>query len=156
VLELHVHLRQGLLHMLNMLARHLHQVVAMPHQRAHGTHLALRTKRRMQQTHGMPLLDPLTLVKVGSFTRHVLHIPRIHQTRLYAVPLHRLIHRNPVHSGGFHRHCRHSTAHQPFGHLVQIAGERPASTDRMVIAIRRHGYVDLSGSDIDAGRIRLK
>ncbi len=49
MLELHVHLRERLLHVLHMLAGHHDQVVAMPHQRPYGAHLAIRPERRMQQ-----------------------------------------------------------------------------------------------------------
>jgi hypothetical protein len=32
MLDLHIHLRQGFVHMLDMLIAHLHQVTAVPHQ----------------------------------------------------------------------------------------------------------------------------
>jgi hypothetical protein len=39
---------------------------------------------------------------------------------------------------------------------MQIAGEGIALADGMVIPVCWHGYVDLSGPDIDAPGIRLK
>jgi len=35
----------------------------------------------------MQMLNPLTLMKIGALSRHVLHVPRIHQTRFDAVLL---------------------------------------------------------------------
>jgi hypothetical protein len=40
--------------------------------------------------------------------------------------------------------------------LAQIAGEGVTLADGMVIPIRRYGDIDLPGSNIDAGRMRLK
>ena len=48
MLELHIHLRERFLHVLYMLAGHLHQVVAMPHQRTYRAHFAIRTERHVQ------------------------------------------------------------------------------------------------------------
>jgi hypothetical protein len=45
---------------------------------------------------------------------------------------------------------------QPFGHLVQIAGEGPALAYRMIIPIRSYSYVNLPGTNVDPGRIWLK
>ena len=104
----------------------------------------------------MRILYPLAFVEIGALARHVFHVARIDQTRLDAVLFQHVVNRNPVHSGGFHRRCGHATTHQPFRHLVRIDRERRALADGMVIPVRRHGYVDLSGSDIDAGRIRVK
>ena len=133
-----------------------HQIVAVPHQRTYRAHLAIRPEGRMQQSHRMQMLDPLAFVKIGALARHVFHVPRIHQARLDAVLLQHVVHRNPVHSGGLHRCCGDATTDQPFGHLVQIAGEGLALADGMLIPVRRHGDVDLPGSNIDAGRMRLK
>src|SRR5712691_11095642 len=156
VLKLHIHLRERLLHVLHMLTGHLHQIVAVPHERAHGTHFALWTERRMQQAQRVQMLDPLALVEIGAFARHVFHVPRIYQTRLDAMPLHSLIHWHPIHPGGLHRHRGDSTTHQPFRHLVQITGESPAPADGMWVPVWRHSYVDLPGPDVDSTRIRLK
>jgi hypothetical protein len=151
-----VHLRQGFLHVLDMLAGHLHQIVAVPHQRTHRAHIPIRAERGMQQSHRMQILDPLALMKIRALTRHVLHIPRIHQTRLDAVLLQHVVDGNPINPSGLHRRRGDATAHQPFGHLVQIAGEGFALSHRMLVPSRRYGHEDLPGPDVDAGRIRLK
>ena len=90
-------------------------------------------------------------MEIGAFARHVFHIPRIRQTRLDSVPLHRVINRNPIRPGGLHGCPSDAATHQPRGHLVEIPGKGPARADGMVIPVRWHGHEDLSGSDIDAG-----
>jgi hypothetical protein len=144
------------LHMLNVLARHHDHVVAMPHQRPYGANLAIWPERCMQQAQRMQLLDPLAFMKIGALSRHVFHVPRIHQTWLDSVLLQHVVHRNPIHSGGLHGCCGDATTDQPFGHLMQISSEGLALANRMGIPVRRHGHEDLSGSDVDARRIRLK
>jgi hypothetical protein len=104
----------------------------------------------------MQMLDPLALVKIGALARHILHVPRIHQARLDAMLFQHVVNRNPVHAGGLHRRRGNATMDQPFGHLAQIAGEGVTLADGMVILIRRYGDIDLPGSNIDAGRMRLK
>ena len=156
MLELYVHLSERLLHMLDMFARHHDHIVAMPHQRPYCADLRIRTERRMQQAQRMQLLDPLAFMKISALARHVLHIPRVHQTRFNSVLLQHVVHRNPIHASRLHRCRGDATTDQPFGHLVQIAGERFALADRMLIPLRRHGHKDLSGSDVDASGVRLK
>ena len=115
--------------MLHMLACHLDQVVAVPHQGTYRTHLAIGTEGRMQQSHRMQMLNPLALVKVGAPARHILHVPRIYQARLDAVLLKHVVHRNPVNSSRFHRRRSDATTDQPVSHLVQIAGKGLALPD---------------------------
>ena len=71
------------------------------------------------------------------------------------MPLHRIIHRNPIHARGLHCHRGDATTDQPFGHLVQVARESPALAHGIVVPVRRYRNVDLPGSDIDACRIRV-
>jgi hypothetical protein len=51
VLDLHIHLGQRLVHMLDMLAGHFDQFGAVPHQAPHGAYIALRPKCRAQQSY---------------------------------------------------------------------------------------------------------
>ncbi len=102
------------------------------------------------------MLNPLTFMKIGALARHVLHIPRVHQTWFDSVLREHIVHRNPIDAGGFHGCRRDATTYQPFGHLMQIAGESRALPHRIGVPIRRHCHEDLSGSDVDAGCIRLK
>src|SRR4030095_9831249 len=98
----------------------------------------------------MQMLNPLAFMKIGALPRDVLHVSRIHQTRLDPVSFQHVVHRNPIHSSGLHCRRGDATIHQPFGHLVQIAGEGLALSDGMLIPVHRHGYIDLSGSDVYA------
>jgi hypothetical protein len=57
VMNLHIHLRQRFLHMLDMLVGHLHQIVAVPRQRPHCADIAVGSKGRSQQSHRMQKLQ---------------------------------------------------------------------------------------------------
>jgi hypothetical protein len=61
-MDLHIHLRQGFMDVLDMLVGHLHQIVAVPHQRPHRAYLAVRPECRPQQSHRMQKLQPLAFV----------------------------------------------------------------------------------------------
>ena len=134
VMDLHIHLRQRFVHMLDMLAGHLHQIVAVPHQRPHCAYLAFRPECRSQQSHRMQKLQPLAFVPVGAPPRHIFHAPGVHQTRLHPVLLQHIVERNPVHPGGFHRHRGDATTHQPLGHSsrssVKVANTRTGFSSR--------------------------
>ena len=80
VMDLHIHLRQRFVHVLDMLARHLYQFGAVPHHRPYRAHIALRPKCRAQQPHRMQKLQPLAFVPVRAPPRHVFHAAGVHQT----------------------------------------------------------------------------
>src|SRR5450432_1922432 len=102
----------------------------------------------------MQMLNPLALVKVGTFAGYILHVARIDQARPYAVLFQYVVHRNPVDASGLHRGRSDAATHQPFSHLAQIAGEGLALANRMVIPVRRYDNINLPSSNIDARGIR--
>ena len=110
----------------------------------------------MQQSHRMQVLNPLALMKVRAFARHILHVSWIHQTRLNAVFFQHVVDGNPVDSCRFHRHGGDAAALQPFRHFAQVAGESIVPADAMIVPVRRHGDKDLPRSDVDACRARME
>jgi len=77
-MNLHIHLRQGFVHELDMLAGHFHQVATVPHQRPHRAYVPVRSKGRPQQSHRMQELQPLAFVPAGAPPRHVFHAAGVH------------------------------------------------------------------------------
>jgi hypothetical protein len=102
------------------------------------------------------MLNPLTLMKIGALFRHVLHVPRIHQTRFDAMLLQDVVHRNPIHTVDSIAAVVTPQRTSPVRHLMQIFSECLALPHRVGVSIRRYCHEDLSGSDVDASRIRLK
>ena len=56
MLDLHIHLGQRLVHVLDVLVGHHHLVAPMPHQGSHRAYLRVRPKGRSQQSYRMQKL----------------------------------------------------------------------------------------------------
>src|ERR1035438_3694399 len=104
----------------------------------------------------MQKLQPLAFVPVRAPARHVFHPTSIHQTGFHTMLFQHFVWRNPVHSRALHRHRRNAATHQPPRHCLQVFGKRRKHSNWIFIPVRRHGYKDLPGTDIDAARIRLQ
>jgi len=65
VVELEVHLTQGVLHVLGMSGGILHQSVAVSEQGAHGAHRLRRAEGGVQEAHGVEVLEPLAVLNVA-------------------------------------------------------------------------------------------
>src|SRR6266496_4475612 len=149
VMDLHIHLRQGFGHVLNMLAGHLHQIAAVPHQRPYRAYLTVRSKCRAPQSHRMQTLQPLAFVPIGAPPRYVFHATSVHHAGLHPVLLQHIAGRNPVHPRALHGCRGDATTHQPLRHFLQIFGEGCEYPHRMLIAVRWHGYKDFPRTDIN-------
>jgi hypothetical protein len=77
MMDLQIHLGEGFVHVLDVLGRHLHQLLSMAHNGAHGAHWVLRPESGAQQAHRMQKLNPLALMPVGAASRYVLHVARV-------------------------------------------------------------------------------
>ena len=51
-----------------------------------------------------------------------------------------IVERNPIDSGGFHRHSSDSTTHQPSGHFLQIRREGREYPHRKGTVFQRHPF----------------
>ena len=155
VMDLHIHLRQCFVHVLDVLAGHLHQIPAVPHQRPHRAYISVRSKCGAQQSYRMQKLYPLAFVPVRAPPWHVFHATGIHQTWLDPVLFQHIVGRNPVNPRALHGYRRDATTHQPMGHCLQVLGERRKYTHRLLVPLGRHGYKDFPCPDVDSGGIRL-
>ena len=81
----------------------------------------------------MQMLDPLAFMKIRALSRHIFHVPRIHQTRFDPVLFQHVVHWNPIHTRGLHSRAGDATDHQPIGHLLQISGKCSAPPNRIRI-----------------------
>lgn len=82
VVNLQVHLVQGLLHVLEMKSGHLNEVVTMAPQRTHSADLIVRTEGAAQESDGMKVLYPLAILNISFSTRHVLDVMGINQAHV--------------------------------------------------------------------------
>jgi hypothetical protein len=118
LVQLQIHLLQGLLHQLNLHRGPLHQVLAVSPVATQHTDRIGRAKRPCQHPVGMQLLKPLAILHVGLAARQVLGLAGIHQVDLDPVLLQHLHDRNPVHPGRFDGHRGHATRLEPLGHRL--------------------------------------
>ena len=77
--QLHIHLREHLLHPLDVPRCRLHQVIALPPVCPHRADLLRGPERIAQQTVGVQLHQPLALLHVALAAREILRVARIDQ-----------------------------------------------------------------------------
>jgi hypothetical protein len=70
--------------MLHMRRTMLHEISPMTEIGAQGTHIAIWSKRPGEQSQGMQLLEPLTVLHVGFASWHMLDMATIDQRQLQA------------------------------------------------------------------------
>ncbi len=151
VMDLEIHLIERLVNVLDMPAALAHERVAMAPERAHAAHLGRRTESRAQQTNGVEVLQPLAIHHVGLAAGHVLHVAGVDQADLDLYLFKHLGQRDPINTRRFHRDGLDPEGLQPGDERVQILGKGGEAAHRIGREGRRHGGVDLSGSDVGAG-----
>src|SRR5215831_199461 len=153
--QLHVHLRQHLLHTLDVPPRALHQVVPLPPVSPQPANLLRRSERVAQQTIGVQLHQPLTLLDVGLLTRQILRVSRVHQVHFEPGFLQNVVHRSPVHPRGLHSDGANATLLQPRRHFFQFHRGASKLPYRPAIPRRGHGHIVGFVADIDPRGIRM-
>src|ERR1035438_8371079 len=112
-MNLKVHLVQSLLHVQDVLGRHLNQAAAMSPERAYGTDESRWPKAGAEQSNGVEVLEPLTIGYVCLPARNVLYVLCVDQIDLESARLQDLINRNPVHARRLHRDRMNPALFQP-------------------------------------------
>src|SRR6266446_434186 len=101
VLQLEVHLREGFLHMLDVLAGIGEEHGALAEVTAQHADLVRRPERTSQQAKGMEALNPLTVMHVAFGPAFdFLDLLRVDQEHLEATRLEQLKERDPIDPGG--------------------------------------------------------
>ena len=121
MLELHVHLAEGLLDVLNMVRGVADQHGALSQVAPQAPNLGLGPEGPRQQSIGVQLLQPLAVQHVGLATRYILDPPGVHQHHLKSPVLQDSEQRYPVDPGGLHDHALDLTVGEPVGQSVQVS-----------------------------------
>ena len=156
VLELHVHLGQRLLHMLDMMGRVLHQHGPLSQVAAQTPDLRVGPKGSRQQSIGVQLLQPLAVQHVGLAAGHVLDAPRVYQHHLEPTLFEHPEQRYPVHAGGLHDHGLHAALRQPVRQAIQIRRKAGELAHRRLRAVRRHRHEMAGGAHVDSRRVQVQ
>src|SRR6267378_5193857 len=99
--QLHVHFRERMLHVLNLLAGGASQNLALPQVAAQYPQLLLGSEGIGKQSISVQPLHPLAVWNVSLLSRHVFGITRIDHDRLEASVLEQIIEHYPVVARGF-------------------------------------------------------
>ena len=96
MVELKIHLRQGLLHMLDVRGRVLQQTLALTHVGSQLRNLSFGSKAGSQQSIRMEPLQPLRIADIGLASRHVLGVTRVDKKHGEPPCIEKLENRNPI------------------------------------------------------------
>ncbi len=155
VLELDVHLRQSLLHMLDVVGGVGDQHRALAQVAAQHADLVIGPEGAREQPKGVKLLDPLTVHHVTLAAGNTLQTVGIDEQNLEAVLLEDLEQRDPVDTCRLHRDRLDAVIFQMPGQLVEILGEGTELLDGLFPPPRGQGHPVFGGSHIDAGGIEI-
>jgi len=156
LVQLHVHLLEGLLHVLALHAAQTHQVVAIAQVGTQDADVVGRTKRGVEQTKAVQALEPWAVLDVGLAPGNILDMPGIDQADLQAMPFQDLKGRNPVDAGGFHGHRFDAALFEPAGHLLQVLGEGAEGPHGLRTSVGGHRAPMFAVANVDAGGIGTK
>ena len=149
VVELHVHLHQRLLHVLDRRRGGLDQPLAVPHEGSQRRDLLTGPEASAEQAVLMEPLDPLRIGDIRLPAGNVLDVPRVDEQHLEPARLEDLERRDPVDARGFHRHRRDPRLREPIGHAVQVAGEALEAPHWLRINVTAHRDHVKRGPNID-------
>ena len=155
MVNLQVHLRQGLLHVLDMGGRILEQTLALTYIRPQLGDLTFGPKAGAQQTVRMKPLQPLRITDVGFASGHVLGIARIDEKNCKATGIEEFEDRNPVDARGLHDDRLDTTFCKPVHHPMQIGREGPEAAHRLRRTICAHGSHVHGRPDVDRSCVRV-
>ena len=156
VLELHVHLGQRLLHVLDVLGGMLHQHGPLPQVAAQAADLILGPEGPRQQTVGMQLLQPLAVQHVRFPARHVLDASGVHQQHLEPALLQHAEERYPVDPGRLQDHRLHTAFGKPVGQAVQVRREGLKLPHRLLRSVGGNRCIVAAGAHVDARRVQVQ
>ena len=135
MVQLHVHLHERLLHVLDVRGGVLHQPLPMAQVRAQPDHGVAGPEAAAEQAILMELLQPLRIVHVGLAARDMLDVAGVHQQHLEAPRFEDLEDRDPVHAGRLHGDRRDAGRREPIGQVVEITAEGAEGAHRLLVPV---------------------
>ena len=138
MMQLQVHQRQRLLHVLHVSRRVFQMSISDPHVGAQRSDFACRLKAGPKEATGVKSLEPLGVIDVALATRNGLAISRVGEHNGQSVCLQNLVDRYPIHPRGLHCYSCDTDGDQPIGHLLDIGSEALESSNWVVAQLRRY------------------
>ena len=154
VLELDVHLRQGLLHVLDVLAGIRYEHLALPQVAAQDAHRLVGPEGGGQEAVAVQPLQPLAVVDVAlGSAGDASHLAGIDQPHLQAAALQKLKEGDPEDAGGFQDDGGDGAGLEPVGQAFEVGGAGAEASDGLGVGVGGYGDVVLGGADVDAGGV---
>jgi hypothetical protein len=114
-MNLQVHLIESLLHMQDVLGRHLDQTATVSSKRPHGADESRRSETGTKQANRVEELEPLAIGDISLPAWHVFHVLRVDEVNFETACFQDLVNGNPVNACRLHRHGANPTLHKPVG-----------------------------------------
>src|SRR6266568_8211109 len=130
--------------------RRPHQVIALPPIGPHRADFLRGSKRVPQQTIGVQLHQPLTLLHIALAPRQILRLLGIHQIHFETSFFENVVDCDPVHPSRLQSDGSNRTLLQPHCHLLQFRRSTSEAAYGLAVPCRRHGHIVGFVADINA------
>src|SRR5262245_19050172 len=124
MVQLDVHLVEGLLHMLRMYRSDLNETFSVTPHRTDCADCLFRSMGRAQKPDRVEILQPLTVRDVSFSPRNVLDMSSVNKTHAKTAIFQDLEKRNPEHPCRFHSHACDATQFEPIRDPYEIVCKR--------------------------------
>lgn len=153
MVQLQVHLRRRLLHVLDMRGRVIQQPFTLAQIIPKRRNPGFRPEAGPQQPVLVQPLQPFGVADVGLAPGHVLGVAGIDQHHREPTLFQHLEDRDPVNPGALHRDRPDAAVFEPVGEPMQVGGEGAEPPHRLRVAARLDGCHMQGGTDVDRGRM---
>jgi hypothetical protein len=155
MMQLQVHLRQCLLHVLDVCRRIIQQPLPLSEVGTQTGDFGLGTEAGTQQAVFVEALQPSCVADVGLAAWNVLRVPGVDHHHLEAPLFQDFEYRNPVNTSRFHNDRLYPARGEPVRQPVKIVSKGPERSNRLTVAVRANGCDVYRGADIDRRRSRI-
>jgi hypothetical protein len=154
--DLNVHLGEGLVEVLDLLAGVADEVGAVAQECAHGTDVFGGPEAGAEQADGVEILNPLAVADVGLAAREIFALAGVDEADFEAGSFEDLEERDPIDAGGLQGDGLNATLQKPVAQLEEIVGEGGEGADGFGVGVAGDGDLEFAGADINAGSVRVQ
>jgi len=155
VVKLDVHFVVGFLHVLDLACAGANKIVALPVEVAHASDVFVRDEGGVEETCGVELLQPLSVLDVGLAAGDAFDVAGIDEADLDVGFLKKVVERDPVVAGAFHGDGLNAGFKEPGDGISEIGVEGAEGADGVGVATFRDSDDDFFSGDVDTSGIGM-